>query len=96
MNIDRVRNAAYRPPENRERQMNIYELTRDEKFELLSSLEVALYSAVDYVQFNGQQVKYRSVAEMKSLIRMLRDELGLNAGNPQYYTGPKRAIIRQR
>lgn len=71
-------------------------LTRAQQQEYLVSIEDAIASAVDYVQFNGQQVKFRSLDEMFRIRNFLRDTLGMNTRNRSTYRGPRRALIHMR
>ena len=69
-------------------------LTRAEMSAYLVALESAILEVVDYISFNGQQVKYRSLDDMLRVRRILRGWLGLDAGNRSLYRGPRRAVIR--
>lgn len=71
-------------------------LTESQQREYLVAIEDGIASAVDYVQFNGQQVKFRSLEEMFRIRNFLRDTLGLNVRNRSAYRGPRRALIHMR
>lgn len=74
--------------------IQISSLTVTQRQEYLIAIEDAIASAVDYVQFNGQQVKFRSLDDMFRIRSFLRDSLGLNKSSKSMFSGPKRAVVR--
>lgn len=74
--------------------IQISTLDRQKKMEYLDALNDAIYSSVEYVQFNGQQVKFRSMQDMFRIRVLLMDELGLNKMSRERYKGPRRAVVR--
>lgn len=56
-----------------------YDLTPAEKRTYLRALSAAIARGVDYVSYGGDQIKHRSLAEMKQIRDDLRHELGLKS-----------------
>jgi len=50
-------------------------MTLEQKQEMLNKLEEAIYSGVMEIEFSDRKIKYRSVKDMKSLIKTLKNEL---------------------
>lgn len=54
-------------------------ITPAEKRAYLAQLDAAIYRGVDYVSYNGDQIKYRSLDDMLQIKAMLEAELGVKA-----------------
>lgn len=68
-------------------------LTSAEKTAYLAAIEAAIYRGVDYVSYAGDQIKYRSLADMIGIRDMLRAELGI-ASVKRHRVRPRRIVIR--
>lgn len=68
-------------------------LTPDQKRGYLAALEAAYYRGVEYVSYEGDQVKCIPRAEMRRTIDELRAELGL-PGRPRFRPRPRRIVMR--
>ena len=53
-------------------------MTLEQKQEMLSKLEEAIYSGVMEIEFSDRKIKYRSLKDMKSLIKRLNNEINPN------------------
>lgn len=71
----------------------ISSLDVEQRREYLLAIEDAIVSAVDYISFNGQQVKFRSLDEMFRIRSFLRDSLGMTQRSREAYRGPRVARI---
>lgn len=58
----------------------------------LAALEAAIFRGVEYVSYNGDQIKYRSLDDMLRVRDLLRADLGYAAAN--HRRRPVRAIVR--
>lgn len=68
-------------------------LSAAEKRSYLAALEAAIYRGVEYVSYAGDQIKYRSLADMVSIRDLLRAELGLPSVK-RHRPRPRRLVVK--
>lgn len=63
----------------------------DQKRAALAALQSAIDRGVEYVSYDGNQIKYRSIPDMILIRNMMRLDLGIDK-NPR--RRPRRGVVR--
>lgn len=74
--------------------IEVSSLTVEKRQEYYLAIEEAIVRGVDYVSFNGQQVKFRTLDEMFRIRNFLRN--GLYPESKSAGFGPRKVIVRMR